>query len=338
MVQAFQANIIFPNKQETQLNKMKDGHLLDQETYVGGHVEAIESGVFRDDIPYRFKINPSTVTTLIEGVEKALTHALVEEEKIPLDTVLNFEEVVDKIKTELNALKEHPLRSERPYIYHLDVGAMYPNIILTNRLQPSAMVDETVCASCDYNRANAKCKRDMQWMWRGDMCMFLLSLSQLGHVSNPSFFISVNANLGEYQRTQEQLETEKFPSEFPGGPRRSYRQLSKLEKASFLKKRLTEYSRKVYKKAKVTVTEERTQTICQRENSFYVDTVRAFRDRRYEYKGLTKVAKQQGDAALANGNVEQLKIAKSKEILYDSLQLAHKCILNSFYGYVMRKG
>ena len=25
-------------------------------------------------------------------------------------------------------------------------------------------------------------------------------------------------------------------------------------------------------------------------------------------------------------------------ILYESLQLAHKCILNSFYGYVMRKG
>ena len=29
--------------------------------------------------------------------------------------------------------------------------------------------------------------------------------------------------------------------------------------------------------------------ICQRENSFYVDTVRAFRDRRYEFKGLVKV-------------------------------------------------
>ena len=25
-------------------------------------------------------------------------------------------------------------------------------------------------------------------------------------------------------------------------------------------------------------------------------------------------------------------------MLYDSLQLAHKCILNSFYGYVMRRG
>jgi DNA polymerase epsilon subunit 1 len=32
------------------------------------------------------------------------------------------------------------------------------------------------------------------------------------------------------------------------------------------------------------------------------------------------------------------KVAQSRAILYDSLQLAHKCILNSFYGYVMRKG
>lgn len=27
-----------------------------------------------------------------------------------------------------------------PLIYHLDVGAMYPNIILSNRLQPAAIV------------------------------------------------------------------------------------------------------------------------------------------------------------------------------------------------------
>lgn len=30
--------------------------------------------------------------------------------------------------------------------------------------------------------------------------------------------------------------------------------------------------------------------------------------------------------------------ASDMVVLYDSLQLAHKCILNSFYGYVMRKG
>ena len=57
MVEAFHANIVFPNKQESELNKLSDdGHVLDQETYVGGHVEALESGVFRADIPCQFRI------------------------------------------------------------------------------------------------------------------------------------------------------------------------------------------------------------------------------------------------------------------------------------------
>lgn len=57
MVEAFHANIVFPNKQESELNKLtEDGHVLDQETYVGGHVEALESGVFRADLPCRFRM------------------------------------------------------------------------------------------------------------------------------------------------------------------------------------------------------------------------------------------------------------------------------------------
>lgn len=43
--------------------------------------------------------------------------------------------VCDEIKKKLTSLKEVPNRIECPLIYHLDVGAMYPNIILTNRLQ-----------------------------------------------------------------------------------------------------------------------------------------------------------------------------------------------------------
>nr|XP_003707004.1 PREDICTED: DNA polymerase epsilon catalytic subunit A [Megachile rotundata] len=318
MVQAYQANIIFPNKQEAEFSKLtKDGHLLDQETYVGGHVEALESGVFRADIPCRFKIIPSAIDELLNGVRSALKYAIEEEEKVPIDMVTNFDEVVEEIKGKLQALRDQPLRLENPVIYHLDVGAMYPNIILTNRLQPSAMVDETVCAACDFNKPGALCQRNMQWMWRGEY---------------------LAASLSEYQRIQQQLENEKFPPQFPGGPRRAYHELSREEQASYEKKRLTEYCKKAYKKVKVTRMEERTQTICQKENSFYVDTVRAFRDRRYEYKALTKVAKQQVAAALAKGDAGDIKSAKNREVLYDSLQLAHKCILNSFYGYVMRKG
>jgi len=99
----------------------------------------------------------------------------------------------------------------------------------------------------------------------------------------------VPASKSEFQRIQQQLEMEKFPSEYPNGAPRAFHQLSKEDRAAFEKKRLVEYCRKAYKKAHVTKVETREQTVCQRENAFYVDTVRAFRDRRYEYKALNKV-------------------------------------------------
>ncbi len=53
---------------------------------------------------------------------------------------------------------------------------------------------------------------------------------------------------------------------------------------------------------------------------------------------LSQVWKKKLDAAKQSGDPAEVKSCKNKEVLYDSLQLAHKCILNSFYGYVMRKG
>ena len=44
-------------------------------------------------------------------------------------------------------------------------------------------------------------------------------------------------------------------------------------------------------------TETRVAATCMRENDFYVGTVRAFRDRRYEYKALNKKWKGQLEAA-----------------------------------------
>ncbi|XP_013399576.1 DNA polymerase epsilon catalytic subunit A [Lingula anatina] len=318
MVQAYHANIVFPNKQEQVFNKLSDdGHVLDTETYVGGHVEALESGVFRADIPCRFRMVPEAFQGLIDKVEKTMKHAIEEEEGIPLDTVTNFDEVCAEIIEKLSRLRDCPNRLENPIIYHLDVGAMYPNIILTNRLQPSANVDEATCAACDFNRPGALCQRKMTWTWRGEV---------------------MPASRSEYHRIQQQLENEKFPPAFPDGKPRAFHELSREEQASFEKKRLADYCRKAYKKTHVTRIEERVATVCQRENSFYVDTVRAFRDRRYEFKGLTKVWKNKVSEAEKKKDPAEIKRANGLLVLYDSLQLAHKCILNSFYGYVMRKG
>lgn len=317
MVKAYEANVIFPNKQENVLNKLtREGHMLDAETYVGGHVEAIESGVFRADIPYRFRVVPAACQELIEGVEETMTHAIVKEEGLPLESVVNFEEACEQIRCKLADLRDNPNRYENPLIYHLDVGAMYPNIILTNRLQPSAVVNEATCAACSFNRPSSRCQRDMEWMWRGDY---------------------MPASRSEVQNIRQQLEAE-FVSVVPGAEPSPFHSLPKEEQATIEKKRLQDYCRKAYKKVRVTKQEKRLTTVCMREHPFYVDTVRAFRDRRYEFKGLLKLWKKKLEEAKKSSDPAEEKKSNGMVILYDSLQLAHKCILNSFYGYVMRKG
>jgi DNA polymerase epsilon subunit 1 len=158
----------------------------------------------------------------------------------------------------------------------------------------------------------------MTWAWRGE------------------YF---PAQRDEYNMVRHALNQEWFPPKKPDGPKRRYNDLSPAEQTALLHKRLGDYSRKVYKKTKETKVVNRESIICQRENPFYVDTVRRFRDRRYEYKGLHKTWKKNMDGVMAaGGSISEVEDAKKMIVLYDSLQLAHKCILNSFYGYVMRKG
>ena len=150
---------------------------------------------------------------------------------------------------------------------------------------------------------------------------------------------------------------EKFTPFAPGMPNRATHQLNREEQSTKEKQRLSEYCRKAFKKVHVTRTEERQQTVCQKvsvwksnelksrqlnilvfhRKQLYVDTVRAFRDRRYDYKNQNKTAKMQVAQAIALEDPGEIKLVKNCEVLYDSLQLAHKCIFNSFYRYVMRK-
>ncbi|KAI8802655.1 putative DNA polymerase epsilon catalytic subunit A [Cladochytrium replicatum] len=318
MVQAYKANVIMPNKHVDEAGKTFDGHLLESETYVGGHVEALEAGVFRNDLPVNFKLAPEGLQTLIDEVDSALHFSIVNEAQLSINDVTNYEEVKSQIISALTKLRDQPNRSEEPLIYHLDVAAMYPNIILTNRLQPDAMVDESFCAACDFNDGpGTLCQRRMQWSWRGEY---------------------YPAKRSEYNMIRNQLETERFPGDSPDSPVRTFHELRKAEQHAILKKRISDYSKKVYKKMYENKVVSRESIVCQRENPFYVDTVRNFRDRRYEYKGLLKTWKKKHDDAKKHGNLKDIEEADKLIVVYDSLQLAHKCILNSFYGYVMRKG
>lgn len=318
MVQAYEKEIVLPNKHVSPKEAFWDGHLLDSETYVGGHVESIEAGVFRADIPVNFAVDTGAIDELLRDLDAALKFSITVEEKKSMDDVANYEEVKQQIADRLNSLKKTPNRAEKPLIYHLDVASMYPNIMTTNRLQPDSMIKESDCAACDFNRPGKTCDRRMPWSWRGEY---------------------LPAKRDEYNMIKGALENERFPGKWPNSPPRTFQELPKDEQAALIRKRLQLYSQKIYHKIHDSTIIEREAIICQRENPFYINTVRDFRDRRYDYKGKQKVWKGKTDALKAAGapNID-IENGKKMIVLYDSLQLAHKVILNSFYGYVMRKG
>ena len=301
-VQAYRGTIVCPNKHKDDPLKVYKGHLIESETYVGGHVEALNSGVFRSDFTYKFNVDPGAIDELIENLDRDLTFAIEVEGGQKMEKILDYEQQKLAIIEQLLAMKAAPKREERPSIYHLDVAAMYPNIILTNRLQPPAMVSKQTCASCDFYHPDMKCRREMDWQWRGEL--FPASNSEVRQIT------------GQLKADSENFEAS----------------------SAAIRQRVKEYSTRVYKRVHDTHTELRTAYICQRENSFYIDTVRSFRDRRYEYKGLTKKWANNLKEAEKEKDVARIKECKSFVVLYESLQLAHKCILNSFYGYVMRRG
>lgn len=316
MVQAFKGSIVLPNKHVDPHERFYKGHLLETETYVGGHVESLEAGVFRSDIPAKFEVDTTAVDEVLNDLDNALVFSIEVEANKKLEDVTNYDEVKSAIAAALNGLKEKPNRTEKPSIYHVDVASMYPNIMTTNRLQPDSMISEEDCASCDFNRPGKNCDRRLPWSWRGE------------------FF---PAKMDEYLMIRRALENEVFPAKKSYLPPVSFNDLPAAEQASHIKKRLSEYSRKVYHKIHQTETIEREAIICQRENPFYVNTVRDFRDRRYHFKTLQKVWKKKA-GEISSSDAAAKEDAKKMIVLYDSLQLAHKVILNSFYGYVMRKG
>lgn len=325
MAEAYAANVVFPNKHAEEKLQYHNGRLIETSTYEGGRVECLRTGIFRSDFEEKFNLDVSALKDLEGDVETILDFFLEKEVKVDKSNVLNYDSVANEIRTSLSKLALTPCLKEEPFIYHLDVAAMYPNIILSNRLQPSAIVSKEACAACSFNKdADAiKCQRPMEWKWRGEL--YKATKADVQQIQKE---LEAPAHRYSYR----DLDSGDIQTKVP------WKDLPERDRHDYLIKNVRSYSSKAYKRVKSPVTEDRTDVVCQRENSFYIDTVRAFRDRRYEYKDATKTWKSKLEKAEETGNVPSIGEAKDMILLFDSLQLAHKCILNSFYGYVMRKG
>ena len=103
---------------------------------MGGHVESLEAGVFRSDIPTHFKIDPTAIDELLGNLHNSIKFCIEVENGKKMEDVENFDEIYTQIESSLLELKNNPSRQEKPLIYHVDVASMYPNIMTSNRLQP----------------------------------------------------------------------------------------------------------------------------------------------------------------------------------------------------------
>ncbi|KAM0681544.1 DNA polymerase epsilon catalytic subunit [Glugoides intestinalis] len=292
--------ILVPAKKKTDGLQYYEGRIIENLTYVGGHVDSLKAGIYRSDLEQEYTIDPEMMDLIADNLDHIL------------EKYVNLPDYQEKKEKYIQDLKNCAGTSScKGSIYHLDVGAMYPNIILTNKLQPNSVVNDDICVRCDYNDENNKCKKKMQWISRVE-------------------FVPPEKN--EVSMIRNQLENEIFSMSEDGKSKDiPYKNLPTYKQNEILKERVVEYSKAIYKRVKKIEEKEQEIYICQREVPFYVETVRKFRDQRYVYKDLYKKAVQ----ALENSPTEE---NKKNITVYESLQIAYKCILNSFYGYVMREG
>jgi DNA polymerase epsilon subunit 1 len=93
MVQACRKDIICPNKQMDAITQFHRGHLLESETYIGGKVECLETGVYRSDIEYDFDLKSSAFQQLINNIDRDLTFAIEVEGGKDRKDIVNYDEV-----------------------------------------------------------------------------------------------------------------------------------------------------------------------------------------------------------------------------------------------------
>ena len=86
--------------------------MLESETYVGGHVECLLSGVYRQDLPIKFDLEPDNVQEFIDQAEAIVDFGVLEAGFKSRDEISNFDEVVAQVRTQLEDLRDAPRRKE----------------------------------------------------------------------------------------------------------------------------------------------------------------------------------------------------------------------------------
>lgn len=155
---AKKTHIKIENKPPERSSLLFKDYVCKSETYVGGSVESTVIGIHNGNHKADFKISVED----LEKVKQELPDIVAYNCKLEgIEDVQCMDETVSTVRANLNEyIQKHLAEPNQPYkIYHFDVKAMYPSIILTYRLQPHAIRPTPTCEDC----------QEMRWTWKGDV-------------------------------------------------------------------------------------------------------------------------------------------------------------------------
>ncbi|KAF9765064.1 DNA polymerase epsilon catalytic subunit A [Nosema granulosis] len=311
--EAVHNNILIPEKHKESGLKLENGYAIESISYVSGFFESLRSGIFRSDFEHNFNINDLYVNNIVDKLDDILKDYKDED---------NFTDLKAAVKDKL--LEKTGIFSSKGKIWHLDIASMYSNIILTNRLQPTAIVNNDFCIRCEYSDDANKCKRQLEWNAKIEF-----------YPPNPQEIENITEELIVEHNSKGIKSNDAKKKVKPNEDFKRFEELTIAEQTKQLKGKIINYSKKVYNVKKSQKTESRTETVCQREIPFYVDAVKRIGKQLYRYKNLQRDIAQE-IKNLDGADSKNLAILNKKLSIFSSLQLAHKCILDSFYGYVMK--
>lgn len=146
------------NKPEEKKSLLFNDHVCKSETYMGGSVESNVVGIYNGKHKTEFNISLDAINAIKEELQEILTYNF---ELEGISGVINLPEVLLNISDRLEDYFDYQcLYPDQEFdIYHFDVKAMYPSIILTYRLQPHAVRYKPTCEDC----------QQMRWTWKGEV-------------------------------------------------------------------------------------------------------------------------------------------------------------------------
>lgn len=104
--EAFNQNIVFPNKQIVPFERFHNNMFIDTDTYTGANVQCLENGIFRQEFPIKFKLDNDYLEEIYEDNFIKDCIAFCAEKEFNIDCSIikpeSIEQVVYDIKEKLD--------------------------------------------------------------------------------------------------------------------------------------------------------------------------------------------------------------------------------------------